>query len=135
MLDLLKPLVGPALEAILDRIPDPNAKEKARQEYLDTVTRQVSEMNAAQSRVNEIEAQHPSIWVSGWRPAIGWTCAVSLAWHYVGMPILSSLISMAGGRVDLPVLPVDSLYQLVLALLGMGGLRTFEKIRGVERKR
>ncbi len=135
MIDLLKPLIGPALDAIVERIPNPKEQQEARQQYLNMVTRQVHEMNAAQARINEVEANNPSIWVSGWRPAIGWTCAVSLFWHYVGTPVLSSLLAALGVGVVLPTLPVDSLYQLVLALLGMGGLRTYERIRGVERKK
>ena len=81
--------------------------------------------------VNKAEAANPSPFTSGWRPAIGWVCASALAFQYVGRPLLQW-----GGIVSghaFPTLPGidDNLWQLMLGMLGLGGLRSFEKVKGV----
>jgi len=79
-----------------------------------------------QGEINKLEAQHRSVFVAGWRPFIGWVCGVGLAWHYVGAPILSWFIPAP------PVLTgTGDLINLLLALLGMAGLRSFEKGRKI----
>lgn len=77
-----------------------------------------------QTEINKIEAQHRSIFVAGWRPFIGWVCGVSLAYTYIGSPILDIFVS------DMPELDSETLYNLVLALLGLGTLRSAEKMLG-----
>ena len=79
----------------------------------------------AQTEITKIEAQHRSIFVSGWRPAIGWVCTAGLAMTFIINPILQ----WASGKPG-PVLPSDIILELVLALLGLGALRTFEKLKG-----
>ena len=84
-----------------------------------------------QLEVNKAEAGSSSRFTSGWRPAIGWVCAAALACQYIGRPMLQW-----GGIVfghPLPELPGidDNLWQLMLGMLGLGGLRTYEKARGV----
>ena len=78
-----------------------------------------------QAELNKIEAQHRSIFVAGWRPAIGWICALGLGFAFIGNPLLERFI---GGE---PVeVPLDMILELVIAMLGMGALRTLEKIQG-----
>lgn len=77
-----------------------------------------------QTEINKIEAQHRSLFVAGWRPAIGWVCAIGLAFPFIVNP----LIEWAGGT-GLKI-PMDQLMELVVALLGLGTLRTFEKLAG-----
>ena len=77
-----------------------------------------------QTEINKIEAQHRSIFVAGWRPFIGWVCGLSLAYSFIGHPIMSTYIA------DMPVLDTTALYNLVLALLGLGAMRTVEKSNG-----
>jgi len=84
---------------------------------------------------NKAEATSPSAFTSGWRPGIGWVCALALFFQYVGRPLLAW-----GGIVTghpLPPLPGidDNLWQLMLGMLGLGGLRTVEKIKGAEANR
>lgn len=81
-----------------------------------------------QAEITKIEASHRSIWVAGWRPAIGWVCAVSLSFPFVVNPVMQWLTGDTG-----PVLPTDSLITLVLALVGLGGMRTFEKVKGISK--
>lgn len=81
-----------------------------------------------QAEITKIEAAHRSIWVAGWRPAIGWVCAVSLAFPFVINPVMQWATGEPG-----PVLPTDSLITLVLALIGLGGMRTFEKVKSISK--
>lgn len=78
-----------------------------------------------QGELNKLEAQHRSRFVAGWRPAIGWVCAISLTFPFIVNPLIQWFTSKAG-----PVLPTESLMTLVVSLLGLGGLRTVEKLKG-----
>ena len=75
--------------------------------------------------LNKVEAQHRSLFVSGWRPAVGWVCVFGIGFAFIGNPLLERFIG--GEPVDVPL---DMILELVLAMLGMGALRTFEKIKG-----
>lgn len=78
-----------------------------------------------QVELNKIEAQHRSVVVAGWRPAIGWICSLGLLFPFVINPMLQWCTGDKG-----PELPLDVLMELVLAMLGLSGLRTFEKVKG-----
>ena len=80
---------------------------------------------------NKVEAASSSVWTSGWRPGVGWICVAALAMQYVARPLISWIAAVSGH--PLPVLPGidDNLWQLLVGLLGLGGLRTFEKVSGV----
>lgn len=110
---------------VLDKfIPDPEAKAKFESELRDSL----QEWDKQQNDVNANEAQNTNIFVSGWRPAIGWVGAVGLSYQYLLRPI-----AYGAGWHDLPVLD-SSLMELVTAMLGMAGLRTYEKTLGVHSK-
>jgi roadblock/LC7 domain-containing protein len=124
----------PALGTLVDRlIPDKAAAEKAKAEMEAELIRAGNEAALAQVEVNKIEAGHSSVFVAGWRPSIGWVCAAGLAWAFVVAPIASWALTVLGIKAELPAIQFDHLFELVLAMLGIGGLRTFEKLRGVAR--
>jgi roadblock/LC7 domain-containing protein len=124
----------PALGTLVDRlIPDRAAAEKAKAEMKAELIRASNEAALAQVEVNKIEAAHSSVFVAGWRPSIGWVCAAGLAWAFVLAPIASWALVVLGIKAELPAIHTDYLLELVLAMLGIGGLRTFEKLRGVAR--
>ena len=87
----------------------------------------------AQTEINKAEASHASIFVAGWRPFIGWVCGVGIAWSMVAQPVVQWAIIAWGDGSDLPVIDTSYLMELVTAMLGMSGLRTFEKMKGVSR--
>ena len=93
-----------------------------------------TDLAKGQLQINANEAASGSIFASGWRPAIGWVCAAALAYQYVGSPIGVWLASALGHPIPPPPKLDDSLWQLMLGMLGMGGLRTFEKVKGVAAK-
>jgi hypothetical protein len=131
----LLPTLLPALTEVLDRvIPDQAAAAKAKLEMearlLEAATAQASQ----QTEINKIEAGHQSIFVSGWRPYIGWVCGMAIAWAFLVAPMLSWLLPVMGVVAAVPPLQTEFLLELVFAMLGLGGLRTFEKLKGVAAK-
>lgn len=116
--------VGAGLKVLDKFVADPDAKIKAEAE----LRAALFALDAKQTEVNAAEAANPNVFVSGWRPAIGWIGAAGLAYHFVLNPILVGL-----GWTSLPALD-DMLFELIFAMLGMGGLRTYEKIKGVASK-
>jgi hypothetical protein len=97
------------------------------------ITKAAIAANAAQIEVNKAEAASGSIFIAGWRPFIGWVCGAALVVQYIASPLLPWLGAVAG--FELPPIPSldDSLWQLMAGLLGLGGMRTFEKMKGVDR--
>jgi len=90
-------------------------------------------LDLAQAATNLEQAKHPSLFVAGARPSIMWICAFALAWQFIGAPIASWVVVMWYPTVTLPVLETGELTGLVLALLGLGTMRTAEKWKGVAR--
>jgi hypothetical protein len=92
-----------------------------------------SELQAMQMQaaVNQVEASHASVFVSGWRPFIGWICGSALAWHYIGRPVADWSILMAGSTVLIPTVALGDLIAILLGMLGLSGMRTVEKLNGV----
>ena len=89
-------------------------------------------MVQGQLEVNRVEAASTSVFTSGWRPAIGWVCGAALAYTYLGYPLLLWTASVLSPAMTPPQLGNDGmLYELLLGMLGLGGLRTFEKVKGV----
>lgn len=80
--------------------------------------------------LNKIEAAHRSVFVAGWRPAVGWICAAGVAWAYLGHPLFLWAAALFSPGIDPPAIETDGLFELVLAMLGMAGLRSFEKAKG-----
>lgn len=86
-------------------------------------------LKEAQTLINIEEAKHPNMFVAGWRPFIGWVCGVALAFNYVIAPLASWVYS-----TEMPVLDTSTLMTLVLAMLGIAGYRTYEKVKEVQDK-
>ena len=127
-------LIGP-VTSILDKfIEDKDQKNKLAHEIATMAEKQAHEANMMQAETNKEEAQHRSVWVAGWRPFIGWVCGFALAWHFVLSPVV--LFFAAWFNIVLPALPsfdMGSLMTVLMGMLGLGGLRTFEKTKGLTR--
>lgn len=118
---------------LLDKvIPDKDAREKAQAELLKAAQDQDFQLALAQIKVNEEEAKSDNIFKSGWRPAIGWICVFGLAYNFVIYNILLWFINIYQLNVTPPALMSDILMELVFAMLGLGSLRTFEKVKGIK---
>jgi hypothetical protein len=89
-----------------------------------------------QAMTNIEEAKHRTVFVAGWRPALGWICAIGIGYQFILAPMLGAYVSMNPDEYEgvvIPVLESGELMTLVLSLLGLGGLRTAEKIKGVSK--
>ena len=92
-------------------------------------------LTKAQTDINLEEAKHSSIFVAGWRPFVGWVCGFSLGWQFIGSPIFEWIIKIADKNVSAPEMDTESLVTVLFALLGLGGMRTFEKYKNSEGNR
>lgn len=136
----IAPVIASLVDGVLDKIPNVNDRAKAKEDLEQELLGIVSIATRGQLEINKQEAAHKSIFVAGWRPFIGWVCGVGIAWQFVVIPILNWVILLLvinnpelEGIPNLPALDMAELMGLVFALLGMGGLRSFEKSRGVAR--
>ncbi len=133
MIGILSSLL-PIATKIIDRVvPDKNAAKKAKLDMQKELTTAFNKANLAQIETNKIQAAHPSIFVSGARPAIMWICAFGLGWQFVFQPVAVWGLALSGTGVALPIIETEGLMSLTLALLGLGGMRSFEKSKGVQR--
>ena len=135
LLDILKVAIGPIIKPLIDRIPDKNERARAEEEVTQQLIKATSEAVKGQLAVNEKEAGHGSVFVAGWRPGVGWICGAALGWNYILQPLLSWVAFLFGADLgDAPRLDTGDLTTILLGMLGLGGLRTYEKRFGVARK-
>lgn len=125
-------LVGP-ITGLLDKfIEDKDQKNMLAHEIATMSERHAQEIALAQIDVNKAEAASGSSFKGGWRPFIGWTCATAFAYHFVVQPFLVFAFTVYGIELKgLPAFDMESLMTVMLGMLGLGGLRTFEKHKGI----
>lgn len=124
--------------ALIDRlVPDPQAAAAAKLKLLEL--RQSGELQKiadesglmrAQAAIDKTEAASPNFFIAGGRPAIIWVCAAAFAWSYVLGPFVAFFLSATGDPVRLPVLDLSAMMPVLLGMLGLGGMRTVEKLSG-----
>ena len=131
----LLPFIGGILDKV---IPDPQAKADAQLKVMElaqngelAVLKSQTDLATGQIEVNKAEAANVSLFVSGWRPGIGWVCVAALAYQFLIRPFAVWTCLLYG--VAIPELPGldDNLWELLFGMLGLGGLRTIEKVKGV----
>jgi hypothetical protein len=132
--DLIKSMIGPIIGPLIDRIPDPNERARAQEQVETQMLAAMTSLVKGQLDINMKEAQHGSVFVAGWRPAIGWICGVALGWNYIIQPIIAwGVFAFGIDLADAPRLDTAELTTILLGMLGLGGLRTYEKRLGVAR--
>ena len=124
---------------VIDRLwPDPAQASAAK---LELVKLQMSgelaemaaqaELNKGQLDINKAEATHSNIFVSGWRPGVGWVCSAACAWNWIGLPIAKLVCEVLGHPLALAPADLTEMLPVLMALLGMSSLRSLEKVKGV----
>tara|TARA_B000000557_G_scaffold230042_1_gene202549 strand:+ start:99 stop:494 length:396 start_codon:yes stop_codon:yes gene_type:complete len=131
---MLQALIGP-VTGLLDKfIEDKDQKNKLAHEIATMAEKQMHEQVMGQLEVNKAEAQHRSIFVAGWRPFIGWTCGIALMAHFVLFPATDFVVAYMGYEIPpMPAFDMESLMTVLLGMLGLGGMRSFEKFKGVSK--
>jgi phenylpyruvate tautomerase PptA (4-oxalocrotonate tautomerase family) len=132
MLDLLGKLVGPVGDILDKVVEDKDQKARLAHEIATMAERHAQELARGQIEINKEEAKSRNIFIAGWRPFVGWTCGLALFWHFLGLPV--TLFITGWFQLEHPPLPefdMQSLMTVLLGMLGLGGMRTFEKFKGV----
>lgn len=133
------PTLIPLLGNLLDKFfPDPAAANDAKLKLMQMAqTGELAQLDAdlklatGQIEVNKAEAASNSLFVSGWRPFIGWICGAAFAFKFIGGPLLVVVSQYAGHPVMLPEFDFTEMSTILLGMLGLGGLRTVEKVKKV----
>jgi hypothetical protein len=133
-------IIGGVVQVVNKFIPDPQAQaqmqlELAKLKQADDFKQIDAALQTAQNQteINKEEAKSSSLFVAGWRPACGWVCAVAFGYHYVVQPSVAFGLSAFGIHVVLPQFNMDTLMTLLAGMLGLGGMRSFDKVKGTSR--
>jgi hypothetical protein len=120
---------------VMDRLwPDPAQAAAAKLELFKLQQSGELAMIAGQLDINKAEAANPSVFVSGWRPSVGWVCSSGLAIQFVVGPLAEWGSTLYGTPVKFPQMDMGTMMPLLLGMLGLGAMRTAEKISGVAAK-
>ena len=134
------PALLPILGNLMDKLfPDPKAAADAKLQIMQMAQNgelaqldSDTKMALGQIAVNQVEASSPSLFVAGWRPFVGWICGFAFAFKFVLGPLVSMLLTASGHPVELPVMDFTEMSTILLGMLGLGALRTVEKVKKVE---
>ena len=128
MLTELLPIAGRVLEKF---VPDKDLRAKLDHELKPAF----HSANLAQIDLNKQEAAHKSLFVAGWRPFVGWVCGLALAYHFILSPLIGFGIALAGIEQPLPQFDFSQLSTILMGMLGLGGLRSYEKSKSIAREK
>lgn len=127
-------LGGPIVQKLLSFIPDPEERQKQAFALQQAMMDAQNKAESDQRDINKVEANSGSMFVAGWRPFIGWVCGAAIAWQFLLKPFV--MFTVLCFHVQIPDLPGfdEHLWELMTAMLGIGSMRTVEKIQGVASK-
>ena len=127
-MSILSSLIGPATKLLDKVIEDKDQKNALAHEIATMAERHAQELAQGQLEVNKVEAAHKSLFVAGWRPAIGWVCALGLFYNVI-------LANIIGIWVDVPEIDTTLLVPVMMGMLGLVAMRSYEKVQGVSREK
>ena len=131
---MIEHLIGP-VTGLLDKfIEDKDQKARLAHEIGTMAQRHAQELAKSQLEVNKVEASHTSMFVSGWRPAVGWVCCLGLGCNFLFIPVANFILTITESPITVPALDLSEMMPVLLGMLGLGGLRTYEKTKNVARK-
>ena len=131
---MLTALIGPVTNLVGKFIEDKDKKNELAHQLSTMAERHAQELAKGQIAANTEQAKHPSLFVAGARPAIMWICALGLLTQFFIMPIAEWATAIWMPKISLPKLQTGELMTLTLSLLGLGGMRSYEKSKGVARE-
>ena len=132
---MLEQLIGP-VAGLLDKfIEDKDTKNALAHEISTMAERHAQELAKNQLEVNKVEAASASLFVAGWRPAVGWVCVLGMASNFVLIPIVNFILALAGSAITVPLIDTSTMMPVLLGMLGLGAMRSAEKIKNVSREK
>lgn len=130
---MLELLVQP-ISSLLDKfIPDADERNRLAHEISTMAERHAHELAKAQIEVNKEEAKSSSMFVAGWRPAVGWICATGMGFNFICVPLGSFVCAISGVDIHFTPLDLSQMMPVLMGMLGLGAMRSFEKTKGVAR--
>ena len=135
MIQSLIPSLLPAVTDVIGRfLPEDKEKRAAAEREIEKqLATHLARIDLAQLEINKQEAAHRNIFVAGWRPFIGWSCGIAMCYAYIIQPITIFVLAQTGNLVSLPTLDLSEMMPVLLGMLGLGGLRSFEKYKKISK--
>ena len=131
-MSLINNLIGPVTNILDKVIEDKDQKAKLAHELATMADKLSHEQQLAQIEVNKAEAASGSLFKGGWRPCVGWVCAIAFFYHFVGQPVIIFIVTLFGMQLpSLPEFDMSTLLTVLGGMLGIGGLRSYEKQKGL----
>ncbi len=132
---MIDKLIGP-VTGLLDKfIEDKDQKARLAHDLATMADNHAQELAKAQLEVNKVEAAHHSLFVSGWRPAVGWVCVLGMFGNFITIPFANFVLALLGIEIIIPLVPLETMMPVLMGMLGLGAMRTYEKKSGVDRKK
>jgi hypothetical protein len=126
-------LIGP-VTGLLDKfIEDKDQKARLAHDLATMADQHAQELAKAQLEVNKVEAAHKSLFVSGWRPAVGWVCVLGMFGNFITIPFSNFVLALFGIDIVIPLVPLETMMPVLMGMLGLGAMRTYEKKNSVHR--
>ena len=130
---MIDKLIGP-VTGLLDKfIEDKDQKARLAHEVATMAQNHAQELAKAQLEVNKVEAAHRSLFVSGWRPFIGWTCGLGMFGNFITIPFSNFVLALFSIDIVIPLVPLETMMPVLMGMLGLGAMRTYEKKNAVHR--
>jgi len=128
-------LVGP-VTGLLDKfIEDKDTKNALAHEIATLSQKQAQEAMIAQLEVNKTEAAHKSLFVAGWRPFIGWVCGLGFFSNFIVIPVANFVLQLLSNPIVIPMIDTSQMMPVLMGMLGLGAMRTVEKVQKVSREK
>ena len=130
---MLQALIGP-VAGLLDKfIEDKDTKNALAHEISTMAERHAQELAKGQLEVNKVEAASKSMFVAGWRPAVGWVSVLGMASNYILIPLSNFGLAIAESNITIPLIDTSTMMPVLMGMLGLGAMRSVEKVQGVSR--
>jgi hypothetical protein len=128
-MSIVAQLVGP-VTGLLDKfIEDKDQKAMLAHKIATMSEEHHQDLMKAQIEVNKVEAASSNLFVSGWRPFIGWTCGLGMFGNFITIPFSNFVLALAGMDIVIPLVPLETMMPVLMGMLGLGAMRSFEKTR------
>ena len=132
---MLQALIGPATQILDKFIEDKDQKMALAHEIATMAERHAQELAKGQLEVNKTEAASKSLFVAGWRPFIGWTCGLGFLGNFILIPLGNFVLAVAEVDIVIPMIDTSQMMPVLMGMLGLGAMRTVEKVQKVSRER
>jgi len=130
---MIDKLIGP-VTGLLDKfIPDADTKAKLAHEIATMSQKHAKEIAQGQMAINKVEAANSNLMVSGWRPFIGWTCGLGMFGNFITIPFSNFVLALLELDIVIPLVPLETMMPVLMGMLGLGAMRTYEKKSGVSK--